>query len=267
MPTIHSTAVVESGAQIASDAIIGPYCVVGPHVAIGDGCHLIAHVHVTGHTTIGARTVIYPFASLGTPPQSLSYRGGPTRLVVGAGCNIREAVTMSIGTEDGGGLTEVGDNGFFMANTHVAHDCIIGRNAVFANSAAVGEHCVIGDYAVMGGLSAAHQFTRIGAHAMVTGGTMLRQDLIPFGIAQGRGGRLRGINVVGMKRRKFTRQSTHAVRAAYRTLFHGAGEFQQRIDAMQRDYGADPAVALIVGFVRGPHHRPLCQPRTKGGID
>src|SRR6202045_3113962 len=140
MSAIDSTARVAPGATIGVGATVGPYCVIGPDVSVGEGCRLIAHVHVAGHTTIGARTVVYPFASLGTPPQSVKYRGGPTRLAVGADCDIRENVTLNTGTEDDRGITEIGDHCFLMAGSHVAHDCKIGSHVVFANNVALGGH-------------------------------------------------------------------------------------------------------------------------------
>src|SRR5215472_12524341 len=143
MLSIHPTAVIDRGAEIAEGVEIGPYCVVGPHVTIGPGCRLLAHVHIAGHTSVGPQTAIYPFASLGTPPQSVRYRGGPTRLMIGARCDIRESVTMNIGTEDGGGVTEIGERGFYMANSHVGHDCRVGAEVVFANGATLGGHCAV----------------------------------------------------------------------------------------------------------------------------
>jgi len=261
MPSIHPTACVERAAEIAEDVEIGPYCIIGPDVAIRPGCRLLAHVHVTGHTSVGAGTTIYPFSSLGTPPQSARYRGGPTRLVVGPQCDIRESVTMNIGTEDGGGLTEVGERGFYMANSHVGHDCRVGREVVFANGATLGGHCVIGDHVFIGGLSAVHQFSRIGSHAMIAGLTGVRSDIIPFGFAVGSLAQLAGLNVVGMKRRKLSHESRHAVHTAYRMLFFGEGTFAGRIDIVEAELGADPAVAAILAFVREGGSRPLCQPR------
>jgi UDP-N-acetylglucosamine acyltransferase len=260
MPNIHPTACVEPAARIADDVTIGPYCVVGSDVAIDGGCHLIAHVHLTGHTTVGARTRIYPFASLGTPPQSVSYHGGPTRLVIGADCEIREHVTMNTGTEDGGGLTEVGERGLFMVGSHIAHDCRIGSDVIFANAAMLGGHCSVGDFVFIGGFAGAHQFTRIGAHAMVAGAAGLRGDVIPFALAAGAKARLIGLNLVGMKRRKFSEQSISAVRAAYRKLFRGNGPFVRRIDDLEVELGHDEAVAQIIAFVRSAHDRPLCHP-------
>jgi UDP-N-acetylglucosamine acyltransferase len=263
MAMIDPTARIEPGALIGQDVSIGPYCIIGPDVSIGDGCRLLAHVHLAGHSAIGARTVIYPFASLGTPPQSMSYRGEATRLVVGADCDIRQGVTMNTGTASGRGVTEVGDRGFFMAYTHIGHDCRIGNDVVFANSASLAGHCVVGDHVFMGGLSAAHQFTRIGAHAMISGVTALRGDVIPFGIAAGAKGRLVGINAVGMKRRQFSPETIRAVRAAYRQLFFGEGVLARRLEAVEAEFGDNDAVARVIAFVREARNRPLCYPGNR----
>ena len=159
MSTIDPTARIEDGAVIGEGTSIGPYCIIGPHVVIGANCKLIAHVHVTAQTTIGDGCTIYPFVSLGTPPQSLSYRGELTRLQIGQGCTIREQSTMNAGTVAGGGITRVGDRGYFMNCSHVGHDCIVGNDVIFATSATLGGHCEIGDFVFIGGLSAVHQFT------------------------------------------------------------------------------------------------------------
>jgi UDP-N-acetylglucosamine acyltransferase len=263
MSGIDSTASVAPGAVIGQDVTIGPGCVVGPNVVIGDGCRLVAQVHVTGHTTIGPRTAIYPFASLGTPPQSKRYRGGPTRLVVGADCDIREGVTMNVGTEDGGGVTTVGDRGFFMVHSHIAHDCQVGNDVVFANCVPLGGHCVIGDGVVIGGLSAVHQFTRVGSYAMIGALTGVRADVIPFGLVSGDFARLCGLNIVGLKRRKIPRERIHMLRRAYQLLFLDAGQFAQRVERVAQDFAADDLVMQIVAFIRAGHHRALCQPDAK----
>src|SRR5438445_7463327 len=181
MSKIDPTARIEDGAVIGEGASIGPYCVIGGHVVIGEACSLSAHVSVSGHTTIGANCVISPFAALGGPPQDLSYRGEPARLEIGSSCTIREGVTMNVGTVKGGGLTRVGDHGFFMNNSHVGHDCMVGNNAIFATSATLGGHCEIGDFVYIGGLSAVHQFTRIGPQVMVGGVCGVRCVVIPCG--------------------------------------------------------------------------------------
>ena len=256
---IHPTALVEPGAIIGDGATIGPYCIIGGSVVVGDDCRLDAHVHVTGETTIGPRTVISPFASLGERPQSASYRGGATRLVIGADCDIRQNVTMSTGTEDGGGLTQVGDRGMFMANCHVGHDCRVGSDVVMANSAGLGGHCVVGDHVFIGAMTGLHQYIRVGAHAMIGGASGVREDIIPFGLVAGSFARLSGINIVGMRRRKFSSDTIRNVRAAYRLLFLGKGTMAQRLDDAESRYGANEQVAQIVAFVRSKGRRPICQ--------
>lgn len=253
---IDPTARIDAGATIGKDVSIGPYCIIGPHVTVADGCRLLGHVHLTGHTTIGPRTVIYPFASLGTPPQSLSYRGEPTRLEVGAGCDIREGVTMNTGTVQGGGVTTVGDKCFFMVNSHVAHDCHVGNNVVFANNVVLGGHVSVGDNVVFGGGVAVRQFVRIGEGAMLVGLSGIRADIIPWGMAHGSLANLIGLNVVGMRRAGASKADILNVRRAYEALFFGAGEFRARLDRVERDFGADMRVRKIVDFIRAGK-RPL----------
>src|SRR3982751_2758074 len=241
MSRIDPTARIEDGAVIGDGTFIGPYCVVGPNVVIGADCKLVSHVHVTAQTTIGDGCTIYPFVSLGTPPQSLSYRGELTTLQIGQGCTIREQVTMNAGTPAGGGITRVGDRGYFMNCSHVGHDCIVGNDVVFATSATLGGHSEIGDFVFIGGLSAVHQFTRLGPQAMVGGLTGVRSDVIPFGLANGQYAVLEGLNIVGMKRRKFTRERLAVVRAFYQKLFHGPGVFAERLNDVQHLAAEDPA--------------------------
>jgi UDP-N-acetylglucosamine acyltransferase len=260
MSTIDPTARVEDGAVIGEGTTIGPYCVIGRDVVIGTNCKLIAHVHVMGHTIVGAGCTIYPFASLGGAPQDLSYRGEPTRLEVGGDCTIREGVTMNVGTVKGGGLTRVGDRGFYMNNSHVGHDCIVGNDVIFATSATLGGHCEIGDSVYIGGLSAVHQFTRIGPQTMIGGVCGVRGDVIPYGLANGQYARLEGLNIIGMKRRKFTRERLAVVRSFYQKLFESPGIFSERLAAVQSLANADPAIAEILKFIDAGQHRALCLP-------
>jgi UDP-N-acetylglucosamine acyltransferase len=264
MSTIDSTARVADGAVIGDGADIGPYCIIGPNAVIGESCKLLGHVQVMGHTTIGANCVISPFAVLGGAPQDLSYRDEPTRLEIGAGCTIREGVTMNIGTKKGGGLTKVGERGFFMNNSHVGHDCIVGNDVIFATSATLGGHCEIGDSVYIGGLSAVHQFTRIGSQVMVGGVCGVRDDVIPFGLVNGQYAALEGLNIIGMRRRKFTRDRLAVVRSFYQKLFHGAGVFAERLERVQPLASEDPAIADILAFIAGGKHRPLCLPAGGG---
>jgi UDP-N-acetylglucosamine acyltransferase len=264
---IDPTARVADGARIGPDVEIGPYCLIGPQVELGRGVHLVANVHVTGVTTIGDHTIVYPFVSLGTPPQSVHYRGGTTRLVIGAHCELREGVTMNTGTEGGGGLTTVGERCLFMVGSHVAHDCHLGDGVTFANNVVVGGHVSVGANAFLGGHAAVHQFVRIGEGAMVGGVTGVAADVIPFGYAFGGRAVLVGLNVVGLRRRGASRGELHQVRRAYRALFFGDGAFADRIDAVAGKFADEPLVGKIVTFVRADNKRPLMQPQARRGDD
>ena len=266
MTQIDSTARISPGARIGQDVVVGPYCIIGPDAVIGSGCRLIANVIVSGHTEIGPRTIVHPFATLGGAPQSINYRGEPTRLVIGADNTIRESVTMNLGTAAEGGMTIIGDGGYFMTNSHVGHDCRVGNNVQFANGVALGGHCEVGDDAFLSGNVVVHQYSRIGTGAMVSGGSKVVSDVIPFVTAAGAPARLFGINTVGMRRRKFATVSISAVRAAFRELFFASGTFSARIDSVATEHAADPAVAQIIAFLRAPHRRPICHARRGAAV-
>ena len=259
MSMIDPTARIEDGAVIGEGTSVGPYCIIGPNVVIGANCRLIAHVNVTGQTTIGAGCTIYPFASLGAPPQILNLHD-TGRLQIGDGCTIRESVTMNSGSPKGGGLTTVGDRGYFMNCAHVGHDCHVGNDVIFATSATLGGHCEIGDFVFIGGLSAVHQFTRIGPQVMVGGVCGVRGDVIPFGLVNGQYASLEGLNIIGMKRRQFTKARLAAVRSFYQQLFHGPGIFAERLAAVQPLAASDPAIGEILTFIGNGTHRALCLP-------
>ena len=233
---------------------VGPWCTIGPGATLGDGVRLISHVSVAGHTSIGPDTVVYPFASIGMPPQDLKYRGEASRLEIGAGNTIREHVTMNPGTEGGGMVTRVGDHGLFMAGAHVAHDCEVGDRVVFANNASIAGHVTVGDFAILGGLSTVHQFCRIGAHAIIGLNTAVVGDVIPFGSASGDRARMVGLNVVGLRRRDFSRSDIHALRTAYRLLFAEEGTLSERLEDVARMYADNAAVMEIVSFVGAESH-------------
>jgi len=260
MARIDPTARVADGARIGEGVEIGPFCVVGPDVELGHGVRLVANVYISGVTTLGEGTVVYPFASLGTPPQSVHYRGGATRLVVGPHCELREYVTMNTGTEAGGGVTHVGERCLFMVGSHIAHDCQVGNGVIFANNVTLGGHVLVGDNVVFGGLAAVHQFGRVGEGAMVGGMTPVRADVIPFGLAYREN--LVGLNVVGLRRRGLKRADVHRLRRAYRELFMGAGIFADRIEAVACQFADDPLVQKIIAFIRAGEKRPLLRPRS-----
>src|ERR1700676_2044724 len=259
---IDPPARVPDGARTGGGVGMGPYCLVGPQVELASGVRLIAHVTVTGATTIGEGTVVYPFSSLGTPPQSVHYRGSPTKLIVGAHCELRESVTMNIGTEDGGGVTRVGDRCFIMVGAHVGHDCQVGNDVNLANNVVLGGHVSVGDATFLGGHVAIHQHVRIGEGVMMAGMSAARDDIIPFGFALGQTGALVGLNVVGLRRRGATRAEMHRIRRAYRSLFFIEGRIADRVEAVAREFADDPIVAKIIAFIRAGGKRPLMRPRV-----
>jgi UDP-N-acetylglucosamine acyltransferase len=260
---VDSSARVADGARLGADVEIGPYSVIGPDVELGDGCRIHAHVHIAGITRLGPRTAVFPFASLGTPPQSVRYRGGPTRLMIGADCIVREHVTMNTGTEDGGMETQVGDRCFIMAGAHVAHDCKIGNDVLLVNQVIMGGHCEIGEHAVLSGGTTLHPFVHIGAYSILGGMTGSIWDIPPFIAALGVPAEIRGINAVGMRRRGFSADAVRTVRAAYKMLFAGEGPPKQRVSSLLAAFPGDANVRRIVEFVRAGK-RPLLQPRRGG---
>lgn len=260
MSRIHPTAIVDSSARLGEGVCIGPYCTVGGDVTLGAGVDLVSHVVITGHTTVGAESRVHPFAVLGSPPQSTAHRDEPTRLAIGARNVIREQVTMHCGTASGRGVTAVGSDGFFMVGVHIGHDCVVGDKVVMANNATLGGHVVMEDYVIMGGLSAAHQNIRIGRHAFVGGMAGVNHDVIPFGNVWGNHAHLEGLNLVGLKRRGFSRPAINTLRAAYRMLFAEEGTFQERLEDTAEAYAASPEVMEIVDFIRADSSRPLTTP-------
>jgi UDP-N-acetylglucosamine acyltransferase len=216
---IHPTAIVHPGARLGPGVSIGPYCVVGEHVELGEGTALAAHVVVEGHTRLGRDNRVWQFASLGSAPQDKKYRDEPTRLEIGDGNTFREFTTINTGTAQDEGVTRIGNDNWFMAYSHVAHDCVVGSHTIFANNAHVAGHCQVGDWAILGGFTGVHQFVRIGAHAMTGGGTILFQDLAPYVTAVGNPAKAYGINSVGLKRRGFSEETIAAIKRAYRTLY------------------------------------------------
>jgi UDP-N-acetylglucosamine acyltransferase len=259
---IHPSAVVEEGAHLGEGVEIGPFCHIGPRVAVGDGVRLVSHVSLAGDTAVGARTHIYPFASIGHPPQDLKYRGEPVRLTIGEDCLIREGVTMNPGTEGGGSETVVGPRCVLLANAHVAHDCRLGESVILSNNVMLAGHCEVGSFAILSGGAAAHQFTRIGAHAFVGGLTGVEHDVIPFGMALGNRASLAGINVVGLKRRGYSHEAIHELRRAYRMLFSSRGTLKERASDVAEAFHDQEAVQLVVAFLRQGGDRQICVPRA-----
>jgi len=260
--TVHPTAILDKSVELGADVSVGPYCILGPNVKLGARTRLVAHVFIERETTLGEDNVVHPYAALGQPAQDTSYRDEATSLTVGAGNVIREYVSMHRGTVRSRGTTLVGDGGYFMAQSHVAHDCIVGDNVIFAQGATLGGHVQVGDHVIMGGLSAMHQYGRIGRHAFVGGLAAVVADVIPYGSVFGNHAQLAGLNVIGLKRRGFSREAVHDLRAAYRLLFAEEGTFQERLDDVAETYAHEPLVQEIVAFIRAEAQRPLCMPHA-----
>ncbi len=256
---IHPSAVIEQGAVIGQGCSIGPFCHIGPNVVLHDNVTLKSHVVVTGQTEIGSGTTVYSFAVLGEIPQDKKFNGEETRLIIGQRNRIREHVTMNTGTQGGGGVTRIGDDGLFMAGCHVAHDVIIGNRVILVNSAAVAGHCVLEDDVIVGGLSGIHQFVRIGQGAIIGAVTMVTNDVIPFGLVQAPRGELDGLNLVGLKRKGVARSDITALRAAFQMLAQGEGTFQNRASRLGDDTDSD-YVKQIVKFILADSDRSFLTP-------
>ncbi|WP_372991630.1 acyl-ACP--UDP-N-acetylglucosamine O-acyltransferase [Sulfitobacter sp.] len=259
MAGIHPSAVIEDGAQIDPSASVGPFCVIGPQVVIHANVEIKSHAIVTGRTEVGADTVIFPFAVIGEIPQDLKFKGEASRLVIGKRNRIREHVTMNCGTEAGGGLTSVGDDGLFMAGCHIAHDAILGDRVIVVNNAAVAGHCIIEDDVIIGGLAGIHQFVRIGRGAIIGAVTMVTNDVIPYGLVQAPRGVLDGLNLVGLKRRGVARADITALRAAFQMLAQGEGTFHDRAQRLGDETSSD-YVREIVDFVMADTGRHFLTP-------
>lgn len=258
--TIHPMSVVDPAARLGEGVVVGPFCTVGPQVTLDDGVELISHVAIAGLTSIGARTKIYPFASIGHPPQDLKYKGEPSILTIGADCVIREGVTMNPGTEGGGMKTVIGDHGLFLANSHVGHDSIIGSNVIFSNNVMCAGHVTVGDFVIVSGGTGLHQYIRVGDHAFIGGGAGVMHDVIPFGMVRDNPAHLAGLNLVGLKRRGFSREQIHELRRAYRLLFADEGTLSERVEDVASEFASHPLIHEILDFIRSGGERAICVP-------
>jgi UDP-N-acetylglucosamine acyltransferase len=262
LPLLHPHAIIDPSAILAPGVEVGPFCVVGPHVVLEENVKLHAHVVVTGRTTIGEGTEVFPFASLGAPPQDLKYAGENSTLTIGKRNVIREYVTMQPGTEAGGLETIVGDHGLFMASSHVAHDCRLGDRVILANSVALGGHVVLENDVIIGGLTGVHQWVHIGQHAMVGGTVGLTGDVIPYGCVAP-DGFLASLNFVGLKRRGFDKETLQKLKSAYEILFEkeDARPLTERAATMPAELKSLSAVQNILSFLSRSGGRRLCLPR------
>jgi len=260
--TIHPTAIIHPKAQFSKNVSVGPYSVIGPNVKIGNNTVIHSHVIIDGYTNIGIDNQIHPFSVIGSNPQHLKFSGEITELIIGNNNIIREHVTIHPGTEVGTKKTIIGNNGFFMVGCHVAHDCVVGNNVVFVNNAVIGGHVEISDFVYLGGHSAVHQFCRIGKHAIIGAGTTIDGDVIPFTSVVGSRGFLSGLNLVGLKRRSFSKDEIKTLRNVYRLLFAPEGTFNERLCEVKDSYSNNLLIKEILSFLSNNSNRPLVHPKT-----
>lgn len=259
---IHPTAIVDPKAELGDGVVVGPLCVVGPQVKIGKNTQLISHVNLAGDTTLGEGCSLYPFVSMGHPPQDFKHSGGDVRIVIGDRNIFREQVNIHPGTDAGKRDTVIGNDCYMMVGSHLAHEGQMGNNVVVSNGAQIGGCVSIGDHVILGGLCAVHQFTRIGAHAFVGAMAFVTTDVIPYGSVVGNTAYLAGLNVIGLKRRGFERQSIRDLRSAYRLLFANEGTFAERFEDAAKIHADHPLVMDIVAFIRANEKRPICMPHS-----
>jgi UDP-N-acetylglucosamine acyltransferase len=259
---IHNSSVIEKEAKIGRNVKVGPFCYVGSQVQISDGVELISNVHIEGNTKIGKGTKIFPFASIGTQPQDLKYKGESSSLEIGENNTIREYVTINPGTEGGGRKTIIGNNCLLMISSHIAHDCNIGNDVVIANNVPLGGHVTIEDSVVIGGNSAVQQFTRIGRLAMIGGMTGVLKDVIPFGLSFGNRNYLRGINLIGLKRKKYNNKAIMELNSAFKEIF-SSKNLHENLSKINGEYKDNGLVKEVINFIAKDKKRPICTPLSK----
>jgi len=259
---IHNSSVIEKEAKIGRNVKVGPFCYVGSQVQISDGVELISNVHIEGNTKIGKGTKIFPFASIGTQPQDLKYKGESSSLEIGENNTIREYVTINPGTEGGGRKTIIGNNCLLMISSHIAHDCNIGNDVVIANNVPLGGHVTIEDSVVIGGNSAVQQFTRIGRLAMIGGMTGVLKDVIPFGLSFGNRNYLRGINLIGLKRKKYNNKAIMELDSAFKEIF-SSKNLHENLSKINGEYKDNDLVKEVINFIAKDKKRPICTPLSK----
>lgn len=259
----HHTSIVSEKAILGSNVTIGPYCIINDNVKIGNNVNLMAHVYVDGNTIIGDNCSFFPYCSIGTTPQDLKYKGEKSKLKIGDNNIFREYVTVNLGTEGGGLETIIGNNCLFMINAHVAHDCKIGNNVIMVNNASIAGHVILEDYAIMGALSGAHQFCRIGKHSMIGGLSGVDSDVIPYGTVVGNRAYLSGLNIIGLKRRGFSKEIIQDLRKAYGLLFSSQeGTFSDRVKEVSEEFLDNEPIQEIVQFLKSEKSRSICKPKN-----
>jgi len=259
---IHNTSIIDKNAKISNNVKIGPYSVIGPNVEISENVEIYSHVNISGNTKIGSETKIYPFASIGTDPQDLKFKGEKNNLIIGKKNTIREYVTINPGTKTGGGITKIGNNCLLMISSHIAHDCIVGNNVVVANNVPLGGHVIIEDGVIIGGNSAVQQFTRIGRLAMIGGMTGVLKDVIPFGLSFGNRNYLKGLNLIGLRRNKYENKKIIELGDAYKKIFTSKN-LHESVSKINGEYKDNILVNEVTNFILKDKKRPICLPLSK----
>ena len=259
---IHNSSLIDKKAKIGTGVKIGPFCYIGPNVELKSNVELISNVHIEGNTVIGKGTKIFPFASIGTMPQDLKYKGESNSVFIGENNMIREYVTINPGTEGGGGKTIIGNNCLFMISSHIAHDCKVGNNVVIANNVPLGGHVTLEDSVIIGGNSAVQQFTRIGRLAMIGGMTGVLKDVIPFGLSFGNRNYLEGINLIGLRRKKYGNKKILELDTAYKQIF-SSQKLHENLAKINGEFKNNDLVKEVIDFIAKDKKRPICTPLTK----
>ncbi len=259
---IDKTAIIDPNAKISSNVKIGQYSIIGPNVEIDENVIIASHVSITGNTKIGKNNKIYPFASIGNDPQDLKYKDEKTKLEIGHGNIIREYVTINPGTIGGGGITKIGNNCLFMISSHIAHDCYIGNNVIIANNVPLGGHVHIEDDVIIGGNSAVQQFTRVGKLAMIGGMCGVIADIIPYGLAYGNRSVLKGINLIGLRRKKIPNSEIMILSKAYKEIFK-TENLTKNLEQLNSDFKKSVYVKDIFNFLIKEKKKPICTPFFK----
>ncbi len=247
---IHPTAIIDSTVELGENVKIGAYAIIKGKVKIGDNTSIGEHAYIQGNTEIGNNNKIFPFASIGTDPQDLKYKGEDTKLIIGDNNIFREFVTINRGTSGGHGITKIGNNNLFMAYSHVAHDCEVKNFVILANNATLAGHILVENYAIIGGLSAIHQFCRIGEYAMIAGKTGVAKDVAPFMLASGQRAKLYGVNVIGLRRHGFSEERIRTIRKVYNLLFKSKVKFKEKCEQVEKEYGDNVDIIKILEFIK-----------------
>ena len=259
---IHKTAIIDKKAQLSSSVKVGQYSIIGPNVYIDENTEVKSHVSITGNTKIGKNNLIYPFASIGSDPQDLKYKGEKTELIIGERNTIREYVTINPGTVGGGRVTKVGNNNLLMISAHIAHDCMIGNNIVLANNAAIAGHAQIDDDVIIGGNCGVQQFTRIGKMAMIGGMTGVSRDIIPYGLSFGNRNYLEGINIIGLRRKNIPNDEILILKGAYEEIFKSEN-LNDNLEKLGENFTKNNYVKEVINFIKKDKKRPICTPFSK----